>query len=134
MNFYLLKWANSVIFDKKKSYSLLTFHCGKRFFSISLFPWKKGIFFVGFPFPHVGRKEIVFSFSFSTINLHETTFKQIISTINAECELLSIYLKISILCINLYRNFFSVNTYKTNESSIRNLTQQRWNQIIDTVN
>ena len=39
---------------------------GKRFFShFSL----RGNFFGGFPFPHVKRKEIVFSFSFSTTTL-----------------------------------------------------------------
>ena len=50
---------------------LPTSHCGKRFFSISLPPWGKGNFFGGFPFPHVGRKEIVFPFSFLTVTIRK---------------------------------------------------------------
>ena len=42
---------------------------GKRFFSISLPAWRKGRDFFQFPFPHVGREEIVFPFPFSTITL-----------------------------------------------------------------
>ena len=69
MNFYLLKWAKSVIFCEKGRDSFPTSHCGKKKISISLPSWGKGNFFGGFPFPHVGREEIVFSFSFSTATL-----------------------------------------------------------------
>ena len=68
MSFYLLKWAKSVIFCKKRRDSFLTFHWGKKN-SISFPPWGKGIFFGRFPFPHVGREEIVFPFSFWTVTL-----------------------------------------------------------------
>ena len=69
MNFYLLKWAKSVIFCEKRRDSFPTSHCGKKKISISLPPWGKGNFFGGFPFPHVGREEIVFPFPFPTTTL-----------------------------------------------------------------
>ena len=69
MNFYLLKWAKSVIFCKKKKDYFLIFHCEKWFKKISFFSWKKWNFYEGFFFSHVGREEVVFSFPFSTITL-----------------------------------------------------------------
>ena len=68
MNFYLLKWAKSVILCEKKRDSFFTFHCKFFFFNFS-FSMREGIFFGGFPFSHVGREEIVFPFSFSTVTL-----------------------------------------------------------------
>ena len=42
---------------------------GKLFFPISLSAWGKGRDFFQFPFPHVGREEIVFLFPFLTVTL-----------------------------------------------------------------
>ena len=76
MNFYLLKWAKSVIFCGKGRDSFPTSHCGKKKISISLPSWGKGNFFGGFPFSHVGREEIVFPFPFSTATLWEAKNSQ----------------------------------------------------------
>ena len=79
MNFHLLKSAKSVIFCTKKRDSLFIFHCEKWFKKISLLSWGKGNLFGGFPFLHVGREEIIFSFPFSTttLNRRKKTIKKV---------------------------------------------------------
>ena len=67
--FLFTKMSKISDFCEKKRDFLFTFHCEKRFFSISLPPWGKGNFLGGFLFPHVGREEIVFPFPFSTVTL-----------------------------------------------------------------
>ena len=67
--------------------------CGKNFFSISLPSWGKGNFFGGFPFPHVGREEIVFPFPFPTVTLcvfcvkHDSICRKNYRKICKRCEI-----------------------------------------------
>ena len=67
--------------EKKRKKSLIfssLFTCEKRFFSISLSICEKRNYFFEFPFPHVKRKEIIFSFFFSTITLHIQNLNKIL--------------------------------------------------------